>query len=83
MALLKFILYAVVFYYCFIFVSRFLVRFFFKKWMHKMQRDVKQKFKKDDYKKHRNGETEFSYQKDQSIDPGGDYVDFEEINDKK
>ena len=48
-----------------------------------MQRDVKQKFTKDDYKKHRNGETEFSYHKDQSIDPGGDYVDFEEINDKK
>ena len=35
------------------------------------------------YKKHRNGDTEVSYKKNQNIDPGGEYVDFEDLNDEK
>tara|TARA_S200000501_G_scaffold223938_1_gene210009 strand:+ start:2567 stop:2725 length:159 start_codon:yes stop_codon:yes gene_type:complete len=49
----------------------------------KIQKDMSKKNKKTNYKKHRNGDTEVSYKKNQNIDPGGEYVDFEDLNDEK
>ena len=63
MALLKFILYAVVFYYCFVFLSRFLASFFLTRWMNKIKKDVHSKSKESNYKKHQEGDTEVSYKK--------------------
>ena len=82
-ALLKLILYAVIFYYCFIFLSRLIAGFFLKKWMNKIKKDFDQKPKTDFYKKHHDDETEVSYKKDNNIDPGGDYVDFEDLSNEK
>ena len=83
MALLKFILYAVFFYYCFIFFSRVIARFFLTRWMNKIKKDFQSKSKEHDYKKHHQGDTEVSYKKDNNIDPGGDYVDFEDLSNEK
>ena len=83
MALLKFILYAIVFYYFFIFLSRFLAGFFLKRWMHKIKKDVEKKSKNDNYKKQQKGDTEVSYKEDTNIDPGGEYVDFEDLSNEK
>ncbi len=49
-----------------------------------MQKDLNKKYnKKTNYKKHHAGDTEVSYKKDKNIDPGGEYVDFEDLNDEK
>ena len=83
MALLKFILYAIIFYYCFIFLSRLLAGFFLKRWMDNIKKDLYSKPKKDNLQKQRVGDTEVSYKKDNDIDPGGEYVDFEDLSNEK
>ena len=46
-----------------------------------MQRDFyKKSTKKENFKKQKKGDTEVSYQKKTNIDPGGEYVDFEDLN---
>ena len=77
---LKFILYAIVFYYCFLFITRFLVKFFLTRWINKVNKNIHQKQKKSTYKEHESGETVVQYKKDKNVDPGGDYVEFEDIN---
>ena len=83
MGLLKFILYAIVIYYCILFLFRFLVRFFLKRWMYKFQNNMQQKSHSKKYKEHNNGDTVVQYKKDsnETSDPGGEYVDFEDLND--
>ena len=83
MVLLKYILYIILFYYCFLYISRFLVKYFIKKWVNKIQNDLNKKSKSSHFHKHSNGETEFSQDKEKPIDPGGDYVDFEEVKEKE
>ena len=80
--LFQVILYAILLYFLIITLIPILARFFFKRWINKVHKDLhKQSKKKDDHKKYHDGDTEVSYKKDQNIDPGGEYVDFEEFND--
>ena len=51
--------------------------------MNKIKKDFPSKSKEHDYKKHHQGDTEVSYKKDNNIDPGGDYVDFEGLSNEK
>ena len=79
--LFQVILYAILLYFLFITLIPILARFFFKRWIHKVQKDLhKQSKKKENYTKYHEGDTEVSYKKDTNIDPGGEYVDFEEFN---
>ena len=80
MGLLKFILYAVIFYYCFLFLSRYVLSFFLKKWVNKMNQNFNQKKKKNNYQEHSQGETVIQYKDDKKVDPGGEYVEFEDLN---
>ena len=80
--LFQVILYALLLYFFIITLAPVLVRFFFKRWINKVQKDLhKNSKRKDNYKKYQEGETEVSYKKDDNIDPGGEYVDFEDLND--
>ena len=80
MVFLKFILYAIVLYYCFIFLSRFLLRIFLKRWTSKLKKKFKTKQHVNPYKEQKKGETVVQYKKDDNVDPGGEYVDFEDID---
>ena len=51
--------------------------------MHKIKKDVEKKSKNDNYKKQQKGDTEVSYKEDTNIDPGGEYVDFEDLSNEK
>ena len=56
--------------------------FFFKKMVSKMHKDLNRKgSEQNNYKKHRTGDAEVSYKEDNSIDPGGEYVEFEDLDD--
>ena len=83
MGLLKFILYAIVIYYCILFFFRFLVRFFLKRWIYKFQNSMQEKSRSKNYEEQNKGETVVQYKKDSNdkSDPGGEYVDFEDLND--
>ena len=79
--LFQVILYAVLLYFLFITLIPILARFFLKRWVNKVQKDLhKQSKSHKNNKKYHNGDTEVSYKKDKNIDPGGEYVDFEEFN---
>ncbi|MAQ69862.1 MAG: hypothetical protein CMD23_02055 [Flavobacteriales bacterium] len=79
--LFQVVLYAILLYFLFVTFIPILARFFLKRWIYKVQKDLHKKSKnKDDRKKYHDGETEVSYKKDKNIDPGGEYVDFEEFN---
>ena len=79
--LFQVILYAILLYFLFVTLIPILARFFLNRWIHKFQKDLHQKSeKRENHKKYRNGDTEVSYKKDKNIDPGGEYVDFEEFN---
>lgn len=79
--LFQVILYAILLYFLFITLIPILARFFLKRLIHKVQKDLHKKSKKkENYTKHHEGNTEVSYKKDKNIDPGGEYVDFEEFN---
>ena len=48
-----------------------------------MHKDLNKKGdEKNNYKKHHSGNTEVSYKEDKNIDPGGEYIDFEDLNDE-
>tara|TARA_Y100001968_G_C19422060_1_gene752312 strand:- start:1616 stop:1873 length:258 start_codon:yes stop_codon:yes gene_type:complete len=83
MGLLKFILYAIIIYYCILFFSRFLFRFLLKRWAYKFHKKMKQKSSSDYYKERKEGETVVQYKKQNrsKSDPGGEYIDFEDLND--
>ena len=83
MGLLKIILYAIVIYYCILFVSRFLLNFLLQRWVKKFQQNMKQKSSSENYKERHDGETVVQYQKEKrsKSDPGGEYVEFEDLND--
>tara|TARA_Y100001968_G_C19428444_1_gene755708 strand:- start:2141 stop:2383 length:243 start_codon:yes stop_codon:yes gene_type:complete len=78
MGLLKFILYAIVIYYCIKFLSRLFVSFFLKRLANKMTENIKKKT--NSYSEQKKGETVVQYKKDDNIDPGGEYVDFEDLS---
>ena len=80
MGFVKFILYAIIFYYCFLFITRFLVKFFLTRWINKVNKNIHKKQKKPTYKEHESGDTVVQYKKDKNVDPGGDYVEFEDVN---
>jgi len=80
MGLLKFILYAIIIYYCFKFLSRLIVPFLLKRWMNQMKQNITKKTNNHDYTERKSGETVVQYKKDDNIDPGGEYVDFEDLN---
>ena len=81
--MLKFLFSLIIIYYCLKLLLRFLAPFLLKNMITKIQKDMSKKNKKTNYKQHRNGDTEVSYKKNQNIDPGGEYVDFEDLNDEK
>tara|TARA_B100000945_G_C19901294_1_gene376300 strand:- start:90 stop:344 length:255 start_codon:yes stop_codon:yes gene_type:complete len=83
MGLLKFILYAIIIYYSILFLSRFLFRFLLKRWAYKFQKNMKTKSSSENYKERKEGETVVQYKKENGSksDPGGEYVDFEDLND--
>jgi len=83
MGLLKFILYAIIIYYSILFLSRFLFRFLLKRWAYKFQKNMNTKSSSQNYKERKEGETVVQYKKENrdKPDPGGEYVDFEDIND--
>ena len=50
----------------------------------KLQEDLfKRKSNPSNFNKKKSGDTEVSYKKENDIDPGGEYVDFEDLNDEK
>tara|TARA_B100001250_G_C19591628_1_gene696610 strand:+ start:338 stop:589 length:252 start_codon:yes stop_codon:yes gene_type:complete len=67
-------------YYGFKYIIKRAPSFLLKRWMKNMQRRSKQDVT---YKSYQEGDTEVSYKKDKQVDPGGDYVDFEDVNDNK
>ena len=76
--LLKFLFFAILAYYFFVFVSRFLLSFFLKRWVGKIKKNFNHQHK-EKYHEKKKGETVVQYEKDSKIDPGGEYVDFEDI----
>ena len=80
--MLKFFFYLFIFYYCIKLLIRFLAPFLFKSMVSKLQKNMNKKHNKTEFKKHNEGDTEVSYKKDKNIDPGGEYVDFEDLNDE-
>ena len=85
MGLLKFILYAIIIYYCILFFSRFFLTFLLKRWAQKFQKNMKNQSNPNNYKEHQEGETVVQYKKktNSKSDPGGEYVDFEDLNEGK
>ena len=81
--MLKFLLSLIIIYYCLKLLVRFIAPFLLKNIIFKVQKDMNKRNKTTNYRKHRNGDTEVSYTKNQNIDPGGEYVDFEDLNDEK
>ena len=83
MILLKFIFYSIVIYYLFVFFSRILFSFILKRWVNKVQKNIKRKRDTDSYQEHQEGDTVVQYKQKKTVDsdPGGEYVDFEDIND--
>lgn len=76
--MLKFLLYLIIIYYCVRLLFRFLTPFIIKKIFSSFS-ERSDLFNKDsNLKKHKSGDTEVSYKKNKSVDPGGEYVDFEE-----
>ena len=80
MGLLKFILYAIIIYYCCVFISRFLLGFFLRRLSRKVKENIKKQSEKTNYKEHTDGETVVTYKKEKEVDPGGDYVEYEDLN---
>ncbi len=80
--LLQVIFWIIIIYYCLRFVSRFLLIFFVKRWSKKMQENMHKK-SNNNYTEHKDGETVVQYKKTSKSksDPGGEYVDFEDVND--
>ncbi len=80
--LFQVILYSILLYFCIVIFAPIIGRFFFKSWINKIQKDLHKKSKQqDDYQQYNKGDTEVSYKKNKNVDPGGEYVDFEELND--
>ena len=83
MGLLKFLLFGVIIYYLFIFLSRFFVAFFLKRWMKKINQNINKKSTNEHYKEHQSGDTIIQYKdKEQKKKSNfeGEYVDFEDLN---
>ena len=85
MGLLKFILYAIIIYYCIIFFSRFFLTLVLKRWANKFQKNMKNQANSNNYHERQEGETVVQYKKktNSTSDPGGEYVDFEDVNEGK
>ena len=80
--LFQVILFSILLYFCVLIFAPIIGRVFFKSWINKIQKDLhKKSTKKDNYKQYQKGDTEVSYKKNKNVDPGGEYVDFEELND--
>ena len=67
-------------YYGFKYIIKHAPSFLLKRWIKNIQKGAKQD---NSYKRYKSGETEVSYKQDEQVDPGGDYVDFEDLNDNK
>ena len=82
MALLKFILYAIIIYYVFIFFSRFIFSFFLKRWIKKNNQNIHGNYNSESYKEHKSGDTVVQYKKDdkKTSELEGEYIDFEDLN---
>ena len=82
--MIKFLLYVILFYFCFKFLFRLIAPFLLKKMASKLQEDLfKRTSNSSNFNKKKSGDTEVSYKKENDIDPGGEYVDFEDLNDEK
>jgi len=83
MGLLKFILYALIIYYCILFFSRFIFKFLLTRLANKFKKNMERNSHSNNFAEHRKGETVVQYKKDNKTksDPGGEYVDFEDLND--
>ena len=67
-------------YYGFKYIIKRAPSFLLKRFMKHMQNRSK---KGSNYNSYQSGDTEVSYKKDKQVDPGGDYVEFEDVNDNK
>ena len=76
--MLKFLLYLIIIYYCVRLFFRLLTPFIIKKIFSRFSEGSDLFNKDSNLKKHKSGDTEVSYKKNKSVDPGGEYVDFEE-----
>ena len=45
-----------------------------------MNQNFNQKKKKNNFQEHSQGETVIQYKDDKKVDPGGEYVEFEDLN---
>ena len=52
-----------------------------KKGVSKFKKDMSQKTNKKNYEEHHHGDTVVQYKKDDNVDHGGEYVDFEDLKD--
>lgn len=76
--MLKFLLYLIVIYYCVRMLFRFLTPFIIKKIFSRFTKSSDLFNKDSNFKRHNSGDTEVTYKKNKNVDPGGEYVDFEE-----
>tara|TARA_B100000965_G_C19531112_1_gene731163 strand:- start:1122 stop:1355 length:234 start_codon:yes stop_codon:yes gene_type:complete len=76
--MIKLILWALIFYYVIRVLFRFLFPFFIKYFIKNMLN--KKTHSHSQYKEKKTGDTVLKYKKNKNIDPGGDYVDYEEID---
>ncbi len=82
-SLLYIILGVVFFLYALPVIIRFLLILFFKRWTDKIKKNIYKKANDENYKEHKDGETVVQYKKEKksNSDPGGEYVEFEDLND--
>jgi len=83
--ILQFILWTIIIYYVFSFCIRLiapiLVKLFFKKMTNNFNQNSRgSSTKRSDFVEREKGDTTVIYKKDKKVDPGGDYVDYEELD---
>jgi hypothetical protein len=82
-ALLYIVLGIIVAYYLVPIITRFLLIYFFKRWSDKMKKNFFKDNGQNKYQEHKDGDTVIQYKRERTTnsDPGGEYVDFEDLND--
>ena len=84
LGIFNFILWTVFIYYLFSFCARLLLpillKFFFKRMTKKFNNKSDTSNKHSDYTERNEGDTTVRYKKDKRVDPGGEYVEYEELD---
>jgi len=85
LSILQFILWTILIYYIFSFCIRLilpiLLKLFFKRMTNKFNKNSRpSSTKSSSFSERREGDTTVIYKKNKKADPGGDYVDYEELD---